>query len=61
MSHVGIIFLYPMFYQIKQSKINKYRTEAHSIWSIYIRSKIDLKVKIQFDLNRSVTISHDPI
>jgi hypothetical protein len=60
MSHLGIIFLWSMFYQIKQSKINKYITESHSIWLIYIRSKRDLKEKIQLPLNRSVTISHDP-
>jgi hypothetical protein len=61
MSHLGIIFLWPMFYQIKQSKINKYITEADSIWSIFISSKRDLKGNIQLALNRFVIISHDPI
>jgi hypothetical protein len=31
MSHLGIIFFWAMFYQIKQSKKNKYMTEAYSI------------------------------
>jgi hypothetical protein len=48
-----------MFYQTIQ--INKYTTEAHNIWSVYINSNRDLNRKIQLALNRSVTISHDPI
>jgi hypothetical protein len=43
----------------KTIQINKYITEAHSKWSIYINSKRDLKGKIQLALNRSMTISHD--
>jgi hypothetical protein len=58
MSHLWIIFPWSMFYQIKQSNINKYITDAHSIWSIYISSKRDLKEKIQLASNRSLTISH---
>jgi hypothetical protein len=45
----------------KTIQINKYIIEAHNIWSIYINSKSDLKGKIQLTLNRSMTISHDPI
>jgi hypothetical protein len=61
MSHLENIFFWPMFYQIKQSNINKYITEAHSIWLTYISPKRDLKEKIQLAINRYVTISHDHI